>query len=355
MSTVLVNGASSTLGRRIVDLLGSDPEVAAVVAVEADQLAAVPTGAVLVRRGELAGGRWAATLDGPLDVVVLASTSGPDRDGSSVGGVDLDTATALLDAVAELDVRSVVVLSSAMVYGAWRDNPIPITETAVLRPNPGCRYAADKAELERVALEWADRTGTPVAVLRPALTVSADTAGVEWMESSLWHAPTARHGEADPPGQFLLTDDLARAVEHARRQRLGGPYNVAPDGWLAVERQVELSGRSGRLRIPAPIVDAVASLRWTWRLTSTPPDVVPYTMHAWVVANDRLRSTGWQPTATNDETFVAANREGWWASLNARHRQDVALGGLLGSTGALVGGLTWWARSRRRRRRASTG
>jgi nucleoside-diphosphate-sugar epimerase len=315
----------------------------------------VPTGAVLVRRGELAGGRWAATLDGPLDVVVLASTSGPDRDGSSVGGVDLDTATALLDAVAELDVRSVVVLSSAMVYGAWRDNPIPITETAVLRPNPGCRYAADKAELERVALEWADRTGTPVAVLRPALTVSADTAGVEWMESSLWHAPTARHGEADPPGQFLLTDDLARAVEHARRHRLAGTFNVAPDGWLTVDRQVELSGRSGRVRIPGPVVGLVAAFRWRWRLTSTPPDVVAYTMHPWVIANDRLRSTGWEPTSSNDETFVAVNREGWWASLNARHRQDVALGGLLGSTGALVGGLTWWARSRRRRRRAATG
>jgi nucleoside-diphosphate-sugar epimerase len=355
MSTVLVNGASSTLGRRIVDLLGSDPDVAAVVAVEADHLDVVPAGLEVVRRRELAGGGWASSLVGPFDLVVLAPTSGPDRDGSSVGGVDLDTATALLEAASGLDVRSVVVLSSAMVYGAWRDNPVPITETAVLRPNPGCRYAADKAELERLALDWADRSGAPVAVLRPALTVSADAAGVEWMESSLWHAPTARHGEADPPGQFLLTEDLARAVEHARRGRLGGPYNVAPDGWLAVDRQVELSGRSGRLRIPAPIVDAVATLRWTWRLTSTPPDVVPYTMHSWVVANDRLCATGWRPTSSNDETFVAANREGWWASLNARHRQDVALGGLLGSTGALVGGLTWWARSRRRRRRASIG
>ena len=167
-------------------------------------------------------------------------------------------------------------------------------------------------------------------------------------QSSLWHSPTARHGEEDPPGQFLLAEDLARAVEHARRHQLAGTFNVAPDGWLTVDRQVELSGRSGRVRIPGPVVGRVAAFRWRWRLTSTPPDVVPYTMHPWVIANDRLRSTGWEPTSSNDETFVAVNREGWWASLNARHRQDVALGGVTGAMAVLVGVVAWALRRRGR-------
>jgi nucleoside-diphosphate-sugar epimerase len=331
MPTVLVNGAGSRLGRRIVELAAADPEAPTILAVDGD-------------------GAVDGSLDGPVDLVLLAPGAGPDRGGSSLGGVDLSTAAALLTAVERLDVRHVVVLSSAMVYGAWRDNPVPITEEAVLRPNPGCRYAADKAELERLASEWAVERGFAVAVLRPALTVAATADGVEWMESSLWHAPTARHGEADPPGQFLLAEDLARAVEHARRHRLDGTYNVAPDGWLTVDRQVELSGRSGRVRIPGPVVGRVAAFRWRWRLTSTPPDVVPYTMHPWVIANDRLRGTGWEPTSSNDETFVAVNREGWWASLNARHRQDVALGGMSAAVAALVAVVVLTVRRRRRRR-----
>jgi nucleoside-diphosphate-sugar epimerase len=326
MATVLVNGAGSLLGRRIVELAAADPEAPTIVPVADGALGSLP--------------------EGPVDLVLLAPAAGPDRDGSSLGGVDLATAASLLRAVEGLDVRHVAVLSSAMVYGAWRDNPVPITEEAVLRPNPGCRYAADKAELERLTSEWAAERGLAVAVLRPALTVAATADGVEWMESSLWHSPTARHGEADPPGQFLLAEDLARAVEHARRHRLHGTFNVAPDGWLTVDRQVELSGRSGRVRIPGPAVGGVAAFRWRWRLTSTPPDVVPYTMHPWVIANDRLRGTGWEPTSSNDETFVAVNREGWWASLNARHRQDVALGGLAGSLVGLVGIVVWLARRR---------
>jgi len=324
MTTVLINGAHSPLGRRLANLVRADPAVDQVVAVD-DPASLSPSG-------------------GLLDVIVLAPASGPDRDGSTVGGVDLPTASTLLDtldrAIREgANVRRLVVLSSAMVYGAWPDNAVPLTEAAALRPNPGCRYAAEKAELERLCTEWAFDHGVPAAVLRPTITVSGEPEAVDWMEASLWHAPTARHGEGDPPGQFLLVDDLAGALEHARRSGIEGAYNVAPDGWIGPDRQVDLTGRGGRLRIPAPLAGLVAAVRWRWRLTSTPPEIVPYTMHPWVVANDRLRATGWAPTSTNDEAFVAGNREGWWSSLNARRRQDIALGALVAALAGTAAGV----------------
>jgi nucleoside-diphosphate-sugar epimerase len=319
MTTVLINGVTSPLGHRLADMARTDPDVGAVVG--SDGAGGVVAGA------------------GPLDVIVLAPASGPDRDGSTVGGVDLVGARALLDSLEPANLRRLVVLSSAMVYGAWPDNPVPLTESAPLRPNPGCRYAVDKAELERLCTEWALDRGVAVVVLRPTITVSAEPDAVDWMEASLWHSPTARHGEGDAPGQFLLVDDLARAVEHARRTGIEGAYNVAPDGWIGTDRQVDLTGRGGRLRIPAPLAGLVAAARWRWRLTSTPPEIVPYTMHPWVVANDRLRATEWEPTATNDEAFVAGNREGWWSSLNARRRQDIALGALVAGVLGVAGGV----------------
>ena len=45
-----------------------------------------------------------------------------------------------------------------------------------------------------------------------------------------------RAGDNDPPMQFLHLDDLASAVEHVRRGRLSGAFNVAPDGWIPGDR-----------------------------------------------------------------------------------------------------------------------
>ena len=47
----------------------------------------------------------------------------------------------------------------------------------------------------------------------------------------------------------------------------------------------------------------------------------------WVVSNDLLRSLGWEPTFTNEEAYVDADRGGFWARLTPRHRQELALGG----------------------------
>lgn len=353
MGTVLLNGATGPLGRRVVDLVHSDPAVDELIAVERVAPADSPMGVRVTTPVGLHGPETIAGLRGPIDVVMLASSEGPDRDGSTMRGVDLPTASALLDALGSIEVRRLVVLSSAMVYGAWPDNPVPLTEEAILRPNPGCRYAAHKAELERLAFEWAEArpasSPVEVSVLRPAVTVHSDPDAVDWMERSLWHTPTARSGDADPLAQFLHLDDLARAIEHARRFGPSGPLNVAPDGWITTERQVELTGRTNRPRVPAAVAGRVARMRWRWRSTSTPPDIVSYTVHPWVVANDRLRSSGWTPTYSNDEAFIVANREGWWASLNARRRQDVALGVLAGATVALGFGVAGVVRLVRQR------
>jgi len=315
MSAVIVNGIETELGRRIAAALRADGHTVS---------------------GELTvPGR--APADGePVDLVLLAPGHGAEVDGTGLGGVDLAPAAPLLASLDDRPVRLVVVLSSAMVYGAWPTNPVPLSEDAVLRPNPGSRFAADRAELERLVTDWARDRDTRVAVLRPSLVVSEDDPAVEWMERSLWHRPSARHGDTDPPGQFLAVGDLVSAVVHSVRAGLDGAYNVAPDGWLGGDRQVDLAGRGGKVRIPGPLAPPVARARWRWRLTSTPPEVLPYTMHPWVVANDRLRATGWEPAATNDEAFVDVSRAGWWSSLHGRRRQEVALGALLAAVAAVV-------------------
>jgi len=50
-------------------------------------------------------------------------------------------------------VRTLVHISSAVVYGAWPDNPIPLPEDAPLRPNTGFAFAIAHAEAERLVAE----------------------------------------------------------------------------------------------------------------------------------------------------------------------------------------------------------
>jgi nucleoside-diphosphate-sugar epimerase len=315
----MVDGPDTPLGRLVVAAATADPMVGSIVGSEA------------------AG---ASADAGPLDVVLLAPGSGPERDGSGSAGVGLEAAASLLAALDGSEIRSIVVVSSAMVYGAWPDNPVPISEEAVLRPNPGSGYATAKAELERLATTFGStHPGVALAILRPTVTTSNDPDAVDWMGRSLWHVATARHGDVDPVGQFLHIDDLGAAIDHARRHALVGAFNVAPEGWLSAARQVELVGRGGRVRIPAASAGRVAALRWQLGLTSTPPEVLPFTMYSWVVASDRLRSTGWAPRSSNEEAFVMGNRPGWWASLSARRRQELSLGLLFGGIAAAVAGI----------------
>ena len=52
-----------------------------------------------------------------------------------------------------------------------------------------------------------------------------------------------------------------------------------------------------RVALPARLARALIRL---------PNGLLPYTVHPWVVANDRLRAAGWTPTFTNEEALLLA-------------------------------------------------
>ncbi len=153
--------------------------------------------------------------------------------------------------------------------------------------------------------------------------------------------------DEEPPAQFLDVDDLAAATDLARRERLDGPRNVAPDGWVSGDTVRSLAGRP-RVRLPERVALQVARLRWRWRLAPTPPSMLPFTVHPWVIANDRLKADGWAPQSSNEEAYVGAHRAGPWATLSPRRRQELALGA---AGAAVVGGVATTVAVLRRRSR----
>lgn len=338
---MVVTGAAGPLGRRVRALLGDAPDVDRVLAL--DQAASPRAGADDTwERVDLLAADLGPWFEGADTVVHLASVFGPDLDGDVPveRALEVDLARRVLAAAAAVAATRVVLLSSATVYGAWANNDVPLTEDATVRPNPGFTFAVQKAEIERLAFEWADaHPAATLAVLRPVTAVAEEEPG--WLADALRAAGGVRGPDDDPPFQFLHLDDLASAVEAVRRSELTGPVNVAPDGWLGSAEFASLSsGGRPRLRVPGALVGRLAQVRWRLRLAPAPPGLVPYVRFPWVVANDRLEAIGWSAVEGNAEAYVAGHEAGPWATLSPRRRQEIALGatgaGLVGLVAAVV-------------------
>jgi nucleoside-diphosphate-sugar epimerase len=235
----------------------------------------------------------------------------------------------------EKEPGALVVVSSAMVYGAWPNNPVPLTEDAPMRPNPGFDYATSKAEHERLALEWREAApGRRLAVLRPATVLGGDDGRLTRLLRDVLPAGV---GDSIPPVQYLHSDDLADAIVLACDIELDGVFNVAPDGWMSEEEAEALTAG------PLP-----ARLRRRLLRPDAPSNLMPYLLHPWVVANDRLRAAGWTPRYTSEEAFVAGAGVPGWQSLSLGRRQAIALGGGGAAVGAAVAGAIALYRRRHR-------
>jgi len=223
-----------------------------------------------------------------------------------------------------------VLVSSALVYGAHRSNPVPLTEAAIVRPEHDFVFARQLAAVELAIDDWRrDGSDRSVSVLRPAVVMSG-AQGSSGETSALARALAAgygrRLGREDPGAQFVHIDDLASAVVRCAIERTDGVVNVAPDGWVPGDRVRALGG--GRLRLPLPerAVEVITSLTWRLQRGPIPPGLDAYTRSWWVVANDRLRALGWEPTVTNEQVFVEGTEGAWWSSVTPKRRQEIALG-----------------------------
>ena len=282
---------------------------------------------------------------GHCDTVVDVGIADYDllaRRGQSV----TEEAEELLAEADRLEAAQLVVVSSAMVYGAIANNPIPLTEEAVLRPDPTFVYARQLAAAEELIETWrVAREGRRVAMLRPAVPIAAgDT-------SSLARALTAgfgqRFGELDPVAQFVHHDDVAAAVAVGVEQQLDGVFNVAPDDAIPGHRVRELSGQRFRFPLPDRVAEVVGALRWRFQRGPIPPGLRSYTREPWIIANDKLRATGWAPKITNEQAYVEGTEAKWWTMVTPKRRQEITLGAMaVGVCAAGVVGLVigrrWW-------------
>lgn len=350
---VAVTNAASPAGEVLLDLLRQAPDVTAVVAVD-------------TRKGRASGVTW--RLADPADPGVLEHLRGVDAVVHLAAGDDIEaalrlgpkrrawvlrSAQAVTTAAAAAGARHLVVVTSAMVYGATPDAPVPLPEGADLVPTPDAGVVGDMLEVEAVAARaTSTHPGLLVTSLRPAALVGP---GVDTVITRHYEAPRLLVLREDRMAwQFCHVDDLASAVLCTLRERLGGAVTVGSPGSMNTRTVEQLSGMR-RIELPAALAFGTAERLHRVGVLPMPPEDLSYVVHPWVVGSARLRAAGWTARHDNETGLgvLLAEVRGRHA-LGARRveRKDAAVGAA-GAAVAIVGTAAVWRQARSRRRGTS--
>jgi nucleoside-diphosphate-sugar epimerase len=256
-------------------------------------------------------------------------------------------------AAAASGVERVVLVTSASVFGALADNPIPLAEDAPLLASPE-GLQADLLEVEQIALE-ARRVhpGLDVVVVRPAALVGP---GVDTLVTRHFAAPLLLAiRDSSPAWQFCHVHDLTTALEYAALGRVSGSVTCASDGFLTQQRVEELTGMK-RVELPASVAMATAERLHRVGLTPAPASELTYVMHPLVVSSAKLRSAGWRPMFDNETNVRALVEDVRSARALAGRRlggRDAAVAGAsaAGATVAVLGAAAFVRAARKARGR----
>jgi nucleoside-diphosphate-sugar epimerase len=233
-----------------------------------------------------------------------------------------------------------VLVTSAMVYGARPDNPVPLPEDAPLLADSGDALAGDLLEIEELARRSRRvNPGTQVTVVRPAALVGG---GADTLLTRHFEAPRllAVRGCA-PRWQFCHVSDLVSALQLAASGAVSGDFAVGCDGSLS---QAEVEAQSGlkSVELPARLTFSTAQRLHRLGVTPAPAAELRYVVYPWVVDCAVLRAAGWRPSFTNAQALAAllADRAGHHAVVGRRiARKDAAItaAGAAGAAAAALG------------------
>ena len=357
-----ITGATGHIGGQLLERLVQDPAVEEVRSVARRPLAPPVSGRVasplasplgnpvaeggaraariVHTQGDLSGPAARRALEGVDVLYHLAAQVWQSR---GPGGA-LEMRTANLESTRNMLLArpgAFVFASSASVYGAWPDNPLPMDEAHKARPNVECPYAQQKLASERACAELAGRW---VALrLSAVLGPHADARVARAVHAYRLAVPAvAGAGQAL---QWLDEDDAVEGLLAAGRSLLadgdvdgragggagGGVYgsvdgqvlNLAPPDWLGPGDMAELA-HSRVLELPRGILVGMSELMRRLGVTPFGADRAALIGGPLAVsAAKAYRLLGWQPTKTSAGVLVEALERDWHGS--PRNRVSRAL------------------------------
>src|SRR5688572_17747944 len=245
----LVTGGSGYIGGRLVERLGASEDTERIVLADVRpprtfrpktewaELDVRDAGAV----------RDLVARERPDVLIHLAFVLNPVKDERLMYDIDVNGTHNVLEAASQAGVEHVLVTSSTTAYGAFPDNPVPITEEWPVRGVAAFEYARDKTESDRLCQLWAlehpDRTMT---IVRPCIVFGPN---VDNYLVRIWtDAPFQPDlgGNLEQLMQFVHEDDLVEAMVGLLDGGHAGAFNITGDGLMTMRETAEVLGAKVR-------------------------------------------------------------------------------------------------------------
>jgi UDP-glucose 4-epimerase len=306
----VITGGSGYIGTRLVDLLSRREDTERIVICDV----APPRGYKPKTEYERLDVRDRAAVRSLLerskaDVLVhLAFILNPSHDEQFMYEVDVNGTQNALEAAADAGTGQVLVTTSVAAYGAFPDNPVPLTEDDPVRGVASFSYARDKTESDRLCQLWAKTHPERVmTIVRPSIVFGPN---VDNYLVRLWTKQpfVVDVGSLDQPLQFVHEDDVVDAITGLLLGRHAGAFNVAGGGTITSRECAELVGTPIR-KLPLRAYRGLARAMWAARLSESPPGSIEFALYPWIVSTEKLEATtGWKPAHTTRETFEITMR-----------------------------------------------
>jgi UDP-glucose 4-epimerase len=325
----LITGGSGYIGTRLVSLLSSreDTEEIVICDIRPPAIYRPRTRFERMDVRDAPAVRALLTRERPDALIHLAFLLDPIHDEALMYDVDVNGTHNVLEAAAAAGTQQVLVTSSASAYGAFPDNPEPLTEDDPVRGVPTYSYTRDKTEADRLCQLWAykhpDRVMT---IVRPCIVLgpNVDNSLVRiWTKSPA----TFDTGNVDGKIQFVHEDDAVEAISRLLDGRHAGAFNIAADGLMTHRECAELIGQPIR-KVPLRAARTLNKAMWKLRQAEAPVGQIEFVLFPWIVSNEKLKSTlGWTPRYTSREAFeIAMKAHGKLESELPIRQRELAVG-----------------------------
>jgi UDP-glucose 4-epimerase len=310
---ILITGLASFWGGRLAWGFEQDPSVDVIVGMDTDDPVVALERTEFVRTDDSYSTLARLIRATQVDTVVHAglvvnSALVPDRrlnEKNVIGTINLLAALGAEDS----RVTSLVVKSSALVYGAAREDPTWFREESRRTSAARTRVERSLVEVEGYLRSFAEEfANIKVAVLRCANVLGEDL--VTLFSKALMMPMIPTIAGFDPQMQFVEQVDIVRAIEFAVSRQLEGVYNVAGDGRLPWSEIRAIAGHPPLLLSPLGTGLSAAALS-RLGVIKLPPEALSLLKYGRGIDNRKLKSVGFDyrySTAGAVRHFVEGQR-----------------------------------------------
>ncbi|MFC1853071.1 NAD-dependent epimerase/dehydratase family protein [candidate division CSSED10-310 bacterium] len=312
---ILVTGAAGYIGTVFLRYVCQESWVGEIIGLDKVK-PTKPIKGVTYRQCDITTTQWTEIIvsEKPDILVHLAFIVNPIRDVSLMRTINVLGTRRTFEAAKQGGVSHILVASSATAYGAWPDNPIPLTEEHPIRPHPTFQYGREKGELESYYQQFAEDNDTiGVAVIRPVIVYGP---GVDNYLSRFIFAfpivPLVERGQT--PLQLVHEDDVARIMVRIVALQKQGVFNIGAEDYLTLAEICRLADRK-TMPLPKFLLNLMMKMMWQFNMPAmeTPETILDYIIYPWVVSVEKVKKE-------LNFSFQYSSQEALQAMLAARNK-----------------------------------